>query len=160
VSLDAQLAIVTDGLIVGTTHWLGGWIRIGYQRARIGRHRRPARARRGLVVVRLRHDAGERDRLTRCLQPPTEVPVLHFYDVEGVLVRRWVPGQRRLAMEGWNGVGWAPYPNVDDVARRGIRLSEVEALGLLRESHRRSGTLPTLSDAEARAKLSARLLRA
>jgi hypothetical protein len=86
--------------------------------------------------------------------------VLHFYDVEGVLVRRWVPGQRRRAMEGWNGAGWASYPNADNVSRHGLRLSEAQAVALLRECHRRAGALLPLSDAEAQAALSARLLRA
>jgi hypothetical protein len=86
--------------------------------------------------------------------------VLHFYDVEGVLVRRWVPAQRRLTMEGWSGDGWAPYPNADNVSRRGVRLSEEQALALLHESRRRAGALVPLCEQEAKAALSARLRRA
>jgi hypothetical protein len=85
--------------------------------------------------------------------------VLHYYDVEGILVRRWVPAQRRLTMEGWNGDGWSPYANADNVSRRGVRLSDAGALALLRESRRRAGALGPLSDEEARVALSSRSRR-
>ncbi len=86
--------------------------------------------------------------------------MLHFYDVESLLVRRWVPAQRRLAMEVWNGDGWAPYPNVDNVSRRGQRLSDAQALTLLHETRERVGTLALLSDEEAGLALRSRLRRA
>ena len=80
--------------------------------------------------------------------------MLHYYDVEGILVRRWVPAQRRLTMEGWNGDGWTPYANADNVSRRGVRLSDTQALALLRE-----GAVAPLSDEEAQVALSSRLRR-
>ena len=86
--------------------------------------------------------------------------MLHFYDVEGVLVRRWVPAQRRLAMEGWMGDGWAPYPNADNVSRHGHRLTEDAALAMLHASRQRAGGLTPLSDQEARSALVARSRRA
>ena len=86
--------------------------------------------------------------------------MLHFFDVEGLLVRRWVPGRRRVAMEAWSGDGWMPYPDVDNVSRRGTRLSPEQALILLRAARGRSGTLPPLSDEEAAAALSSRQRRA
>ena len=62
---------------------------------------------------------------------------LHFYDVGGLVVRRWVPAQRRLAMEAWTGDGWAPYPDVDAVLRHGRRLTEMEALAVVHEARSR-----------------------
>jgi hypothetical protein len=82
----------------------------------------------------------------------------HFYDVGGLLVRRWVPAQRRIAMEVWNGHGWTPYPHVDNVLRHGQRLTEVQALALLHET--RTRTLERLSDEEAHVALRDRLRRA
>jgi hypothetical protein len=81
----------------------------------------------------------------------------HFYDVGGLLVRRWVPAQRRTAMEVWNGDGWAPYPNVDSVLRHGRRLTDVQALALLHEARR--GSLRRFSDDEAHLALRDRLRR-
>jgi hypothetical protein len=85
---------------------------------------------------------------------------MHFYDVGGLLVRRWVPAQRRFAMEVWNGDGWAPYPDVDNVLRHGQRLTEGQALSLLHETRDRMGNLARFSDEEARVALRARLRRA
>jgi len=86
--------------------------------------------------------------------------MLHFFEVEGVLVRRWVPAQRRLALEAWSGEGWAPYPDVDNVSRRGHRLTSEQALALLQIVRERSGTLARLSEGEAQAALSSRQRRA
>ena len=85
---------------------------------------------------------------------------MHFYDVGGLLVRRWVPALRRLAMEVWKGDGWAPYPDVDNVLRHGQRLSEDRAVALLHEARDRTGPLPRFSDEEARLALHDRLRRA
>ena len=86
--------------------------------------------------------------------------MLHFFDVEGVLVRRWVPAQRRVALEAWTGEGWSRYPDVDKLSRHGHRLSQEQALALLQEVRVRSATLTQLSDEEARAALSSRQRRA
>ena len=85
---------------------------------------------------------------------------MHFYDVGGLLVRRWMPPQRRKALEVWSGDGWAPYPDVDNVLRYGQRLTEVQALALLHETRDRMGTLVRFSDEEARVVLRDRLKRA
>ena len=85
---------------------------------------------------------------------------MSFFDVGGLLVRRWVPAQRRRAMEVWDGDGWAPYPDVDNVLRHGHRLTEIQALALLHETREHLGTLARFSDAEADAALRSRLRRA
>jgi len=86
--------------------------------------------------------------------------MLHFFDVEGLLVRRWVPGQRRVAMEVWNGDGWTKYPDVDNVSRRGLRVSHEQALALLQAARERSGTLAPFADGEAGLALTSRQRRA
>ena len=86
--------------------------------------------------------------------------MLHFFDVEGLLVRRWVPGQRRVAMEVWNGDGWMGYPYVDNVSRRGRRLDHEQAVDLLQTLRERSGATARLSDEEAGVALSSRQRRA
>jgi hypothetical protein len=63
-------------------------------------------------------------------------------------------------MEVWNGDGWAPYPDLDNVSRRGRRLSDEQALALLHEARERTGALARLSDEEAGVALRARLRRA
>ena len=85
---------------------------------------------------------------------------MHFFDVGGLLVRRWVPAQRRRAMEVWNGDGWAPYPDVDNLLRHGHRLTEAQALAILYETREHLGTLARFSDAEAGVALRSRLRRA
>ena len=85
---------------------------------------------------------------------------MHFFDVGGLLVRRWVPAQRRSAMEAWKGDGWAPYPDVDNVLRHGQRVSELRAVAVLHEARDRMGILPRLSDEEADVALRDRLKRA
>jgi hypothetical protein len=85
---------------------------------------------------------------------------VHFYEVGGLLVRRWVPARRRKVMEVWNGDGWAPYPDVDEVLRHGHRLAETQALALLHDTRSRSDALVPLPDEEARVALHARLRRA
>jgi hypothetical protein len=86
--------------------------------------------------------------------------MLHFFEVEGVLVRRWVPARRRVAMEAWSGDGWARYLDVDNVSRRGHRLSPDEALALLHAVRERSATFSRFSDEEATHALSSRQRRA
>jgi hypothetical protein len=85
---------------------------------------------------------------------------VNFYEVGALLVRRWVPAQRRRTMEVWNGDGWAPYSDVDHVLRYGRLVTEVQALAFLHETRDRLGTLARLSDEEARIALRARLRRA
>jgi hypothetical protein len=86
--------------------------------------------------------------------------MLHFFEVEGALVRRWVPALRRVAMESWSGDGWTRYPDVDNVSRHGRRLSPDQALTLLHAVRERSATLPRLSDEAATQALSSRHRRA
>lgn len=85
--------------------------------------------------------------------------MLHFFDVEGILVRRWVPGQRRVAMEAWTGDGWKVYSDIDNVSRHGVRLTQEQALALLKTTRDRIGTTP-FADGEAEAALSSRQRRA
>ena len=85
---------------------------------------------------------------------------MHFYDVGGRLVRRWMPAQRRRAMEIWNGDGWAPYKDVDTLLRHGNRLTEDQALALLNDTRDRGGALSRFSAEEARMALRTRLRRA
>ncbi len=82
--------------------------------------------------------------------------MLHFFDVEGLLVRRWVPGQRRLALEAWTGEEWTTYLEVDTLSRHGQRLTYEQALGLLHSTRERTGRLTRVSDEEAAAALSSR----
>ena len=86
--------------------------------------------------------------------------MLHFYDVGGLLVRRWVPAQRRATLEVWSGDGWAPYPDVDHVSRHGHRITDVQSLAALHGIRARAGGLVPLSDEEADAALRARQRRA
>ena len=85
--------------------------------------------------------------------------MLHFFNVEGLLVRRWVPGQRRIALEVWTGDGWTVYADVDNVSRHGERLTYEQALALLQATRGRHGTLPPFSDGEADTALSSRQRR-
>lgn len=85
---------------------------------------------------------------------------MHFYEVRGLLVRRWVPARRRKVMEVWNGDGWAPFPDVDEVLRHGHRLTEAQALALLHDTRNRCESLMPFPDEEARLALHARLRRA
>ena len=86
--------------------------------------------------------------------------MLHFFDVGGLLVRRWVPGQRRLAMEVWTGDGWTVYADVDSVSRHGERLTYEQALALLQATRNRAGTLTAFAEADAETALSSRQRRA
>jgi hypothetical protein len=85
--------------------------------------------------------------------------MLHFFDVEGILVRRWVPGQRRVAMEAWRGDGWTVYPDIDNVSRHGVRLTQDQALALLKTTRDRTGTAAPFADGEAETALSSRQRR-
>ena len=84
---------------------------------------------------------------------------MHFYEVGGLLVRRWMPARRRKNLEAWTGDGWAVYPDVDNVLRHGRLLTESQGLALLHETRDRSA-LPPLSEAEAVVALRARLRHA
>ncbi|HZT76943.1 MAG TPA: hypothetical protein VFA27_09815 [Vicinamibacterales bacterium] len=53
-----------------------------------------------------------------------------------------------MTLEVWTGDGWAPHPDVDDLVRFGVRLTEAEARALLHESRRRASLQP-MSDGEA-----------
>jgi len=86
--------------------------------------------------------------------------MLHFFDVEGILVRRWVPGQRRVALEAWAGDSWKVYSDIDNVSRHGVRLTHEQALALLKTTHDRIGTATPFSAAEAETALSSRQRRA
>jgi hypothetical protein len=85
--------------------------------------------------------------------------MLHFFDVEGILVRRWVPAQRRVALEAWTGDGWKVYPDIDNVSRHGVRLTHEQALALLKTTRDRIGTT-SFADGEAEKALSSRQRRA
>ena len=84
---------------------------------------------------------------------------MHFYEVDGVLVRRWVPAQRRIGLEFWNGDGWARYADVDNVLRYGQPVTEARAMALLHETRDKVGIADHLSDEEARIALRDRLRR-
>jgi hypothetical protein len=86
--------------------------------------------------------------------------MLHFFDVEGILVRRWVPGQRRVAMESWTGDGWRVFPDIDSVSRHGVRLTRDQALALLKAIRHRAGFAEPLLDGDAETALSSRQRRA
>ena len=85
---------------------------------------------------------------------------MHFYDVGGLLVRRWMPARRRKAMEVWKGDGWAIYPDVDTLLRHGHRVTEEQAVALLHSTRDRTEGSRRFSDGEARVALHARLKRA
>jgi hypothetical protein len=59
-------------------------------------------------------------------------------------------------MEAWNGDGWTPYPDVDNVLRYGRRLTEEQAVALLHETRDRTATLARFSNEEAYVALRAR----
>jgi hypothetical protein len=82
--------------------------------------------------------------------------MLHFFDVEGLLVRRWVPSQRRVAMEVWNGDRWTAYHDVDNLSRRGLRVTHEQALALLQAARERAGTEAPFADGEAGLALTSR----
>ena len=86
--------------------------------------------------------------------------MLHFFDVGGILVRRWVTGQRRVAMESWTGDGWRVFADIERVSSHGVRLTHDQALALLKAIRGRSGLGEPLSDGEAETALSSRQRRA
>jgi hypothetical protein len=86
---------------------------------------------------------------------------VHFYEVGGLLIRRWVPAQRRKMMEVWSGAAWSPFPDVDRLVRHGRRLTEAQALSLLVNAAETAEASRRFSDdEEARAALHARVRRA
>jgi hypothetical protein len=85
---------------------------------------------------------------------------MHFYDVRGLLIRRWVPAGRRKTLEVWKSDGWAPYPDVDTLLRHGHRLTEEQAVALLHDTRGRNEASRRFSDGEARVALHTRLKRA
>jgi hypothetical protein len=80
---------------------------------------------------------------------------VNFYDVRGVLVRRWEPVRHGICLERWDGKSWLPYPDLNEVLRHGYRLTDARALALLHETRNRIETLMGLSDKEARIALQA-----
>jgi hypothetical protein len=81
---------------------------------------------------------------------------VHFYNVRGLLIRRWVPAGRRMYPEVWVRDSWASFPDLDDLVRFGVRLTDSDARALLNES-RRQAALPVLSEGEADIALRSRL---
>ncbi|HZT76405.1 MAG TPA: hypothetical protein VFA27_07095 [Vicinamibacterales bacterium] len=81
---------------------------------------------------------------------------MHFYNVRGLLIRRWVPAGRRTSLEVWTGDGWAPHPDIDDLLRFGMRLTDAEAQELLLDSRRRA-SLPPMTESDADIALRSRL---
>ena len=86
--------------------------------------------------------------------------MLHFYDVGGLLVRRWVPAKHRVTLEVWSGDSWSPYPDVDNVSRHGHRITDVQSLVVLHRTRAGTGSFPPMSDDEASIALRARDRRA
>ena len=80
---------------------------------------------------------------------------MQFYDVRGVLVRRCEPVRKGVVLEVWDGDVWLPYSDVSAALRYGEALTESRAIALLHRARKRLGTLPQLSDSEARIVLSA-----
>ena len=79
---------------------------------------------------------------------------MHFYEVGGLLVRRWV------TVEAWDGSGWSAYPDVDNLLRHCHRVTEEQALVILHDTRARAEAQPRLSDDDALVALHARLKRA
>ena len=79
---------------------------------------------------------------------------MNFYDVGGLLVRRWTPVRKGTSLEVWNGDSWVPYSDVDAVLRHGHRLTDARALALLEETRDRKA-LARLPEKEARTALRA-----
>jgi hypothetical protein len=80
---------------------------------------------------------------------------VNFYEVDGALVRRAKRLRRGVGAEVWQGDGWAAYPDLNALMRQGHRLTDADALALLRVTRARVDTLTPLSDDEARAALRA-----
>jgi hypothetical protein len=80
---------------------------------------------------------------------------MNFYDVGGVLVRRAKRVRRGVCAEMWQGDAWTAYPDLNAVLRQGHRLSDADALALLRMTRERVDGLTPLSDDEARVALRA-----
>jgi hypothetical protein len=72
-----------------------------------------------------------------------------FYDVDGVLIRRWTPMWKGLCLDLWDGDRWVPYSDVDAVLRHGYRLTDASAIALLHEIRDRR-RLAHLPDTQAR----------
>jgi hypothetical protein len=56
---------------------------------------------------------------------------MHFYEVNGLLIRDWVREQRPRIIEIWQDNRWVPFPDVDHVLRHGRRLTDTEAHAML-----------------------------
>lgn len=59
---------------------------------------------------------------------------MHFYDVNGLLMRAWVPEHRPRITEVWKDNRWIAFPDVDQILRHGRRLTETEAHAMLNSS--------------------------
>jgi hypothetical protein len=80
---------------------------------------------------------------------------MNFYDVGGHLVRRARRTRRGVCAEVWQGNEWVAYEDLNAVMRQGRRLTDPEALALLRQTPEQTPTLMPLSDQEARVALRA-----
>jgi hypothetical protein len=80
---------------------------------------------------------------------------VNFYDVDGSLVRRAKHLRRGVGAEVWQGDGWVAYPDLNAIMRQGHRLTDEDAIALLKVTRTRVNTLAPLSDEEARAALRA-----
>jgi hypothetical protein len=75
--------------------------------------------------------------------------VNYYYEVDGFLVRRAKRLRRGVGAEVWQGDGWAAYPDLNAILRQGHRLTDADAIALLRVTRARVDSLPPLSDEEA-----------
>jgi hypothetical protein len=82
---------------------------------------------------------------------------VQFFEVDGLLVRRWVPAGRRKGLEVWDGEHWATFGDVDQLLRHGVRLSEDSALALFHAVCDRKDGARHFSDDEGRRMLGNRL---
>jgi hypothetical protein len=80
---------------------------------------------------------------------------VNFYDVDGSLVRRARRLRRGVGAEVWQGDGWVAYPDLNAILRQGHRLTDDDAIALLRVTRARVDRLTPFSDEEARAALRA-----
>jgi hypothetical protein len=78
---------------------------------------------------------------------------LNFYEVGGLLVRRAKRLRRGVGAEVWLGDGWVTYADLNELLRQGHRLTDADAVALLRVTRERTNGLTPLSDEEALAAL-------
>ena len=56
---------------------------------------------------------------------------MHFYEVNGLVVRDWVQEQRPRIVEVWQGSRWVPFSDIDHILRHGRLLTQAEAHAML-----------------------------